>query len=345
MANHHFAHSGRVLRLLAASCAFAAVVAVAGGAAGQELGIHGLPDGAAIPAPSPAPAVNPHVVTGPGPVVQTSPAEGGPAAARPALTVPAGGRAMTPTEIDDAIGEIFDSARKITHFQAELVTETYDTDTPEAQPRHSKQSYGFLRLSTPNLMWIQDYGEDERGRARSRAPRRPEESSYMIYDGKTYYDIQGVAGRNERPQGKREKIDIGQAANIAAVLGMYLGLDRGDVTSAAELRADFDLDGVLEPAAWDRGAMYRHIRLTPRRADADFVVEIWHRPGTVLPARAKMIEKKRIIRPGQRGEDSYVHAHTMRAMNGTKTNLDGLKPFGADAFALPRMEVQWDDER
>lgn len=264
------------------------------------------------------------------------------------MTVPAGGRPMSDREIDQAVEALFGTAGKIQYFQSELRTDTYETDTPDSQPKDVKTSYGFLRLSTPNLMFLQDYGEDDKGRPRTRAPRNAVESSYMIIDGRTFFDIQASTGRGRNPKGRRDALPDyiagGKAGNIAAMLGILLGLNR-EVSSASEMRADFVLQGATEPAAGGGGAVH-HVRLHPRGANmGNYQIDLWHVPGTALPSRVKMVEKRSVYVPGQGTRDNFVYSHTERTLTGTRSNLDGLAPLGRASFEVPRMRVDWEDDQ
>ncbi len=258
------------------------------------------------------------------------------------MPVPPGGRALPPEDTDRAINPIFASALRIERIQANLLTLTYDTDAPEAPPRAVKTTRGALRLSAPSRMWIEDWGE-ENGQPRQRRPRDAQ-CSYMIVDGEWFYDIEGAGAGAPRaqPRGSRQRLADymagGDATNVAAVLGMFLGLEK-PVTNAAELRADFHLDGVH---GVHEGVAQNHFRLVPKRQDTFYVIDLWHRPGEALPWRVKIAERKVVFNPAAPTQDTFKYAHTERRLTEVRTNLDGLKPFGRGDFALPRIRIEWE---
>lgn len=260
------------------------------------------------------------------------------------LSPPPGGRAMSADEVDRVIDRILGNGTRIERLQANLTNIVYTSATPDGPARDRKVTHGFLRLSVPNLMFIQDYGEDADGRPRTKAPRGAEDSGYMIVDGQWFYNIDASAGRNQPARGTRDRLAAnvigGDMRNITAVLGMFLGLER-PVVNAAEMRRDFDVQGVF--GAYE-GVAQHHLRLSPH-GNAGYAVDLWHRPEASLPWRVKILERELVFNPVAAVQEQHIFRHTERRLADLKTNLDGLRPFPRGAFDVPRMKVDFGDNR
>ena len=259
-----------------------------------------------------------------------------------AAGVPGGeGRPLSEAEADRAVDAVFESATRINRLEAKLTTRKVGGAFGE----EPKISYGFLRLSVPNLMWLQDYGADEHDRPRKDDPGL-QQSSLTIVDGQFIWDIQaptdpGRPSTADKMQLADSVVDA-HAAHIAGLLAVFMGLG-DEVRSAAELRRNFTLRAVEEPIPDPRDGRppaTNHFTLEPVDSDGDGnIIEIWHRPGDALPWKVQTSEKKVVRAFGRRNANvpqRTVLETTTRVLSEPRTNLDSLQPFPAGTFTVPK---------
>jgi hypothetical protein len=249
------------------------------------------------------------------------------------------GESLSETEVNAAVDEVFGTARKITHLECQLITQKEGGAFGDKPAK----SYGLLRLSTPNLMWLQDYGTDEAGNPRATDPGI-QRCAITLVDGKYVWDIQPSEEQGEPSMADRmqlnDQVAGGHAANIAAVLGTFMGLGE-DIAGAQDIRRTFSLQGEREPLTVGgkpvqdgRAAFSNKFILKPLDEENTTLLTIWHRPADKLPWKVQTKEVKTVVsRRNPQGRE--VTEITTRVLANTRTNLDGLPAIPPSAFTVP----------
>jgi hypothetical protein len=242
------------------------------------------------------------------------------------------GRPVSAQEADREIERIFEQGRAVNRLQAELTTTKRGGRIKADQPL---VQYESVRLAAPNRMWLENRGAAAR-------PLPPEECSIMIVDGENLWDVQSAERDGRRDASRRalrEDVKTGGAADIAAVMLLFLGIDR-DVRTAGELRRYYAIDCFEEdvpPGAPARPGRTHHFILKPLGEPDGEVVELWHQPGLTLPWKVATSQKQEIKWPRPKpGEPKrFTTEYTVRELRQVRTNREGLAEFPPEAFRLP----------
>lgn len=232
------------------------------------------------------------------------------------------GRQLSQAETDRAIDEIFQRAANVERMEAELVTAKTG-----GMVRGQQISHEFLRLEAPSRMVLINRGE-------SQNPLPIEKCNLILVDGRNIWEVEASSGK-ERSVSRREfrpNVEGLRGKGLGAFIGLFL-LGR-EVSSAAELRSDFNISCVEEVLPNNKDKTL-HVSMTPRKGGE--TVELWLMPGQALPWKVRSFERKEIKfpppKPGQ--PPRYKLEETVRALKNVRTNLTGLPPFTADTFTLP----------
>lgn len=235
-------------------------------------------------------------------------------------------------DVDRVIEQIFEQGRAVNRLQADLTTRK---SGGRLKPGTSLIQFESVRLSAPNRMWLQNQGENAR-------PQPQEKCSLLIVDGENLWDVQPAEGgrRDVSRRPLRADVKQGGAQNIAAVMLLFLGIDR-DVRTARELRDYYDIACTLEPVpngAPARPGQTYHFVLRPLAGAPDGdVLELWYQEGSTLPWQIRTTQRQEVRWPRPKpGEPKrYTIEETMRVLRNVSTNRDGLREFDANAFRLP----------
>ncbi|MDR0363235.1 MAG: hypothetical protein LBJ46_11220 [Planctomycetota bacterium] len=233
-------------------------------------------------------------------------------------------RQLSPTETDQAINAVFAGAQGVVRMEADIITQKTGGMT-----RAPQITYEFLRIEAPARMWLQNRGTSE-------APLPIEQSNLILVDGRNIWEVEAGSGQSrERAVSRRAftpNFGSGQARGLAVFIGLFLM--GKEVTSAGQLRQDFDIACVDEPIP-NRAERTHHFTLTPRAGGE--TIELWVLPGQTLPWKVRSFERKVIgFPPPKPGEQPRFRLEeSVRVLRNVRTNMNGLQPFNANAFLLP----------
>lgn len=234
------------------------------------------------------------------------------------------GKPLSPQQTDQAINAIFNGAAGVVRMEADLITQKSGGMSKDGQ-----RSYEFLRLEAPTRMVLQN-----RGASQERLPL--EQTTLIIVDGRNIWEVEARReGENQRQVSRRvfrPNMEGNQAQGLAVFIGLFL-MGR-DVTSASDLRQNFDISCYDEPIP-NRQETTLHFVLTPKGGGE--TIELWMLPSQVLPWKVRSFEKKEIkFPPPKPGEPPrFKMEETTRVLRNVKTNLSGLPPFKAETFLVP----------